>query len=616
MPFKTGDVFGGIGNGRIGHYSPSGTRLDTLDSTTNSFETAGMAFDDAGNLYGTDFQSSAVSKYDSSGNLLGQFTGGPMQNPESIVQDKAGNFYVGQAGPGVFIKPDHPLLKFDSSGHFVKEFFPAVESRGVDWIDLSADQCTLLYTSEGKRILRFDVCQNKQLPDFATLPILGPVASGGEVAFALRIRPNGEVLVAAWTRVFRLDANGNIIQQYVIPGAGPPGFNDLFALNLDPDGKSFWTAIQGNGTQRGQVFKVDIATGAILATWNAQPETQLSGLAVFGELTAAKPDDPIAVTGTTINATEGAGFTGTVASFTDPDTRSAAGEYSATIDWGDGSSSSGSITGTGGSFTVSGSNTYAEEGTYPVKVKITDVDNSTNTATANSMAKVADAALSSQCAVPATTLPAFAGPTATFTDADPGGSQPPDYTATIDWGDGSSSNGVIPPGMGHGPYTVNGAHTYTSTGTHTITTTITDAGGSTTVSKCQALVFAFAPGGGSFVIGDRNSATGTHVTFWGAQWWKLNSLSGAIAPASFKGFAENPMQPSCATGWSTDPGNSAPPPNGPLPPHMGVIVSSTITKSGSQISGDTPHIVVVKTDPGYQPNPGHPGTGTVEAQVC
>src|SRR6476646_10526016 len=130
------------------------------------------------------------------------------------------------------------------------------------------------------------------------------------------------------------------------------------------------------------------------------------------------------------------------------------------------------------------------------------------------------------------------------------------------------------------------------------------------------LVFAFAPGGGSFVIGDQNSANGTSVTFWGAQWSKLNSLSGGAAPASFKGFAKNPSVPSCGTGWSTDPGNSAPPPAGPLPAFMGVIVSSAISKSGSQISGDTPRIVVVQTNGGYAPNPGHAGTGTVIAQFC
>ena len=49
---------------------------------------------------------------------------------------------------------------------------------------------------------------------------------------------------------------------------------------------------------------------------------------------------------------------------------------------------------------------------------------------------------------------------------------------------------------------------------------------------------------------------------------------------------------------------------------MGVIVSSHITQKGSVISGDILHIVVVRTDAGYGPNPGHAGTGTIIGQIC
>ena len=49
----------------------------------------------------------------------------------------------------------------------------------------------------------------------------------------------------------------------------------------------------------------------------------------------------------------------------------------------------------------------------------------------------------------------------------------------------------------------------------------------------SVFVDSFAPGGGTFVVGNQ-SATGS-VTFWGAQWWKRNSLSGGAAPAAFKG---------------------------------------------------------------------------------
>jgi uncharacterized repeat protein (TIGR01451 family) len=134
-------------------------------------------------------------------------------------------------------------------------------------------------------------------------------------------------------------------------------------------------------------------------------------------------------------------------------------------------------------------------------------------------------------------------------------------------------------------------------------------------SSTSAFVYCVVAGG-NFVIGDHNAGTGTAVTFWGAQWWKLNSLSGGAAPAAFKGFEKMPATVTCGTNWSTRTGNSPPPPAGPLPAFMAVIVASSISQSGSTISGDTAHIVVVKTNLGYAANPGHAGTGTVVAQLC
>ena len=228
---------------------------------------------------------------------------------------------------------------------------------------------------------------------------------------------------------------------------------------------------------------------------------------------------------------------------------------------------------------------------------------------------VADAPLNLSCATPPVSLQAFSGTVANLTDGDPG-APVSDFTATIDWGDSSTSPGTVS-GSG-GNYTVAGDHTYTSTGFYNVNVHVDDVGGSsaTTTTPCTVLVFAFAPGGGSFAIGDKSSANGTAVTYWGAQWAKLNSLSGGPAPSSFKGFASSPATPTCGPGWSTDPGNSASPPAGPLPAYMGVIAAGTANKSGSQIAGATAQIVVVRTNQGYAPNPGHAGTGTVVAQVC
>jgi hypothetical protein len=151
-----------------------------------------------------------------------------------------------------------------------------------------------------------------------------------------------------------------------------------------------------------------------------------------------------------------------------------------------------------------------------------------------------------------------------------------------------------------------------------LTTTTASFAGSTSYvassSSLPSLVYAFAPGGGAFVIGDK-SATGS-VTFWGAQWSKSNALSQGGSVPSFKGFAPSPSTPACGTAWAADPGNSSPPPNGPLPAYMAVVVASQTSKSGNKISGNTVHIVVVKTNPGYDSNPGHAGTGTVVATIC
>ncbi len=116
------------------------------------------------------------------------------------------------------------------------------------------------------------------------------------------------------------------------------------------------------------------------------------------------------------------------------------------------------------------------------------------------------------------------------------------------------------------------------------------------------------------MISDQNASVGSQVTFWGAQWWKDNPLSTGLAPAAFKGYADTATA-TCGQDWTTDPGNSSDPPpslSGMVP----MVVSSTITKTGPVISGDTTEVVLVQIDPGYEGDPGHPGTGTVVSVLC
>lgn len=144
------------------------------------------------------------------------------------------------------------------------------------------------------------------------------------------------------------------------------------------------------------------------------------------------------------------------------------------------------------------------------------------------------------------------------------------------------------------------------------------------VDSAAVVVFAF-PSSGAFVLGDLSVAAalpGTTLDWWGSQWSGDNGLSGGAAPLAFKGFADDVVTlptgspaATCGTAFTTRPGNSSAPPSS-VPAYMGVLVASSVSKSGSTVGGRWAKIVVVRTDPGYAANPGHPGTGTVVATFC
>ncbi len=96
---------------------------------------------------------------------------------------------------------------------------------------------------------------------------------------------------------------------------------------------------------------------------------------------------PISATGgTTFIASAPATITGTLTTFTDPQTTDTASQFSATVNWGDGTSTIGTITGGNGSFAVMGSHTYGTGGSFPVSIAIQQVGNSFNSAVANDTA--------------------------------------------------------------------------------------------------------------------------------------------------------------------------------------------------------------------------------------
>src|SRR5207249_8212838 len=165
---------------------------------------------------------------------------------------------------------------------------------------------------------------------------------------------------------------------------------------------------------------------------------------------------------TTISATEGISFTGAVGSFTDGYTGQVASDFTATIDWGDGTTDVGTVSGGNGLFTISGTHTYAEDGSYTVIASFSD--DPPSTLTDISIFSTADVAESNDLVVTPATIDAtegqsFTGTVATFDDGDD--SDPvKNFTATIDWGDGTTTTGAISQVDVGLPYVVTGTHTY------------------------------------------------------------------------------------------------------------------------------------------------------------
>ena len=179
---------------------------------------------------------------------------------------------------------------------------------------------------------------------------------------------------------------------------------------------------------------------------------------------------------------------------------------SATVDWGDGSTpTAGTLTpnpsaqGAETEFadgTVSGSHTYAKAGSYTVTITI-DGTGPTGEAMTTSVVETATAvdptpspSLQPPLILQAAKSIAYQGPLAIFSTPTPHDASGSDFTATVDWGDGSApTTGAVSGGEDvndptpvfdsetSGPaifFEVSGDHTYATAGTFTVKVTLTD----------------------------------------------------------------------------------------------------------------------------------------------
>ncbi len=235
--------------------------------------------------------------------------------------------------------------------------------------------------------------------------------------------------------------------------------------------------------------------------------------------TASIDDAALKASVVNVSAVEGNTFTGVVSNFTDDNPFAKPGDFTATINWGDGHTSPGTVQAGNplGSFIVVGTHTYVDETGSPehptpldISVTIREKDGGARVG-ADGFANVADAPLSSEPplidglplftpGIPAITTVEGAnltGRLVSFVDTNP---QSPvavvdgipvgtdfvangvEGTASIDWGDGSASLGLVVPYVlnGHqvpGVFSITGSHTYLKVGPAEIKITVTDSGG-------------------------------------------------------------------------------------------------------------------------------------------
>jgi hypothetical protein len=167
-------------------------------------------------------------------------------------------------------------------------------------------------------------------------------------------------------------------------------------------------------------------------------------------------------------------FSGQVATITDPGAASAS-DLAVVIDWGDHSPSTvATVLGTAPNFTVYGLHLYRQVANFPLTVHAND----RATGASGTGADLASAGLLDGQSVNATANAEFMGQVARIHEPDQETAS--DFTAMINWGDGSSptigtvqavNNASMSGGASGQDFAVNGAHTYRQPGNFAITVT-------------------------------------------------------------------------------------------------------------------------------------------------
>jgi FG-GAP-like repeat len=215
----------------------------------------------------------------------------------------------------------------------------------------------------------------------------------------------------------------------------------------------------------------------------------LALLALTATAAVAAPPPSVTVTGRAVSGVEGTEVNTTVASGSA--TAKSTICLRATIDWGDGATSTGTIPAGGSSFTVRGRHTYQQAGAPNLVTTVRDVCNSVS-GSGQSPVTIGDAPLTA-AGVPVKAYARYPATVvvATFTDGNPF-AKASDFSATVDWGDGATGPASVGPAPGGG-FQVTGTYTYRTPDSYPVAVSINDAGGAAASASTTATISSAPP---------------------------------------------------------------------------------------------------------------------------
>jgi virginiamycin B lyase len=487
----------------------------------NQFLTGGADFPNRitvgpdGNLWFTDAGSNSIGRINPTTHAIKKMTLPPNSAPQGITAGSDGNLWFTEAG-------SNKIGRLSTSFQLMEFSIPTPSSEPVSITKAPGLDSDLWFTEfSGDKIGRITTAGT--ITDFKVpTPASGPLEIAANPDGGLwftefnankigRIDPVThaftEITVAgapqgittgpgnllffteeATNKIGQLVPSSHAVTTFSVPTAS----SGLAEITLGPDHNLWFTESTGNNIGRldgvsHQVTEFAIPTAVSMPEGiTAGPDGNIWFTEVnanqIGQLVLDKPLGQFV--GLTVSAIEGQEITSSVLEFHDSDPVSNTSSYLTTIDWGDGTSSTGTITTIkGGGFAVTGTHAYAEDGRFVIHVTITDINQSHDIGGFTDVgllafAHVADAPLAvfaTSFSTPRNTL--FSGVVANFADGDPRGGTG-DFTATINWGDHTANSKGQVKAANAGGFLVDGTHTYTSTGTFIVAVQITDAGGS------------------------------------------------------------------------------------------------------------------------------------------